>query len=171
MAATSSQSFGNLLASGFQGFAGGFNKDWNTAFKTPLDSTQTLPVKPEATSGLAGGISGFMTPEFDAIQKIENKDMRTFAMMEYLADRRAQKDVDNLPNTLKTIRDQQYADRLRADPLDFQSLVARTFLTNLKEIPQNIIAARRITQDMYAPPQAGNVQLVNYGASSPRRIF
>ena len=171
MAATSSQSFGNLLASGFQGFAGGFNKDWNTAFKTPLDSTQTLPVKPEATSGLAGGLSSFMTPEFDAIQKIENKDMRNIAMIEYLADRRAQRDVDNLPNTLKTIRDQQYADRIRARPLEFQEMVAKTFLTNLKEIPQNIIAARRITQDMYAPAQAGNVQLVNYGASSPRRIF
>ena len=171
MATASSQSFGNLLASDFQGFSGGLNKDWSSAFKTPLDPMQTLPVKPEVTSGLAGGLSSFMTPEFDAIQKIENKDMRNFAMMEYLADRRAQKDVENLPNTLKTIRDQQYADRIRARPLEFQEMVAKTFLTNLKEIPQNIIAARRITQDMYAPPQAGNVQLVNYGASSPRRIF
>ena len=165
MAATSSQSFGNLLASGFQGFAGGFNKDWNTAFKTPLDSTQTLPVKPEIAPGLAD--SYMDSPEMQLMK--EEKD--PFVKMMLLKRMDAREDMANLPNLVKTIRDQQYADRLRADPLDFQSLVARTFLTNLKEIPQNIIAARRITQDMYAPPQAGNVQLVNYGASSPRRIF
>lgn len=171
MASASSQSFGNMLASGLQGFAGGFNKDWNSAFKTPLDPIQTLPVKPEATLGLAGGLSSFMTPEFEAIQKIEDKDMRNIAMMEYISGRRGQKDIENLPNIIKTLRDQQYEDRLRARPLEFQEMVAKKFLNNLTEIPQNIIAAKRITQDMYAPAQAGNVQLVNYGASSPRRIF
>ena len=97
--------------------------------------------------------------------------MRNIAMMEYISGRRGQKDIENLPNIIKTLRDQQYEDRLRARPLEFQEMVAKKFLNNLTEIPQNIIAAKRITQDMYAPAQAGNVQLVNYGASSPRRIF
>ena len=182
MATASLQSFGNLLASGIQGFAGGFNKDWNTAFKTPLDSTQTLPVKPEATSGLAGSLSSFMTPEFDAIQKIENKDMRNYAMMEYLADRRAQRDVDNLPNAIKTIRDQQYADRVRARPLELEELkekqklelqakIAGGFLDMVTGFPAKLTAHRDMVAPMNELMRRTRREGINYGAVPVQRIF
>jgi hypothetical protein len=91
--------------------------------------------------------------------------------MEMMKRRTAEEDRKNFPGAIKDLYDLQYEARLKARPLEFQELVAKKFLNNLTEIPQNIIAARRITPDMYAPAQAGNVQLVNYGASSPRRIF
>lgn len=141
MASASSQAFGNLLASNFQGFSGGLNKDWSAAFKTPFDSIQTLQIKPETTSGLTGGLNSYMTPDFEAIQKIEDPNARTMLMMEYIADRRAQKDIENLPNTLKTIRDQQYADELRASPLKFQQLVAANLLKTISNLPGQIASA------------------------------
>jgi hypothetical protein len=176
MAAASSQPFGNLLASGFQGFTGGLNKDWSSAFKTPLDPIQTLPVKPETTPGAVGG---FMSPDFqvamDAASKIPNETARGMAIASLFGKQmQTQSDnamLENYPKILDMISERQYQNRLKARPLEFQEMVAKKFLNNLTEIPQNIIAARRITPDMYAPPQAGNVQLVNYGASSPRRIF
>ena len=172
MASASSQPFGNLLASGFQGFTSGLNKNWNTAFKTPLDLTtgfQTLPGKPETAPGAANSL--FNSADLDVIRGETDSTIRGLMLMEMMKRRTAEEDRKNFPGALKDLYDLQYEARLKARPLEFQELVAKKFLNNLTEIPQNIIAARRITPDMYAPAQAGNVQLVNYGASSPRRIF
>jgi hypothetical protein len=165
MATASSQLFGNWLSSGIQGFSGGLNKDWSSAFKTPLNPTQTLPVAPETTAAVAGGFMN--SPEMQLLR--EEKDPLVRMM---LAGRIGQQDdATKLPAIIKTLRDQQYEDRLRARPLEFQEMVAKKFLNNLTEIPQNIIAARRITQDMYAPAQAGQAQYFNHGTASPRRLF
>ena len=172
MATASSQPFGNLLANGFQGFTSGLNKNWNTAFKTPLDLTtgfQTLPGKPETAPGAANSL--FNSADLDVIRGETDSTIRGLMLMEMMKRRTAEEDRKNFPGALKDLYDLQYEARLKARPLEFQELVAKKFLNNLTEIPQNIIAARRITPDMYAPAQAGNVQLVNYGASSPRRIF
>ena len=164
MAITSPQTFS--LAGKYQGFSPG---DFSNAFKTNLDSTLTSPVTPETTPGVVNSI--FNPADLDVINKQTNSNIQSLMFMEMMRKRTAEEDRKNLPGALKDLYDLQYEARLKARPLEFQELVAKKFLNNLTEIPQNIIAARRITQDMYAPPQAGNVQLVNYGASSPRRIF
>jgi hypothetical protein len=171
MAITSPQTFS--LAGKYQGFSPG---DFSNAFKTNLDSTLTSPVTPETTPGAVGG---FMSPDFqvamDAASKIPNETARGMAIASLFGKQmQTQSDnamLENYPKILDMISERQYQNRLKARPLEFQEMVAKKFLNNLTEIPQNIIAARRITPDMYAPAQAGNVQLVNYGASSPRRIF
>jgi hypothetical protein len=164
MAITSPQTFS--LAGKYQGFSPG---DFSNAFKTNLDSTLTSPVTPETTPGVVNSI--FNPTDLDVINKQTNPNLQALMYMEMMAKRRAEEDRKNLPGAIKDMYDLQYEARLKARPLEFQELVAKKFLNNLTEIPQNIIAARRITPDMYAPVQAGNVQLVNYGASSPRRIF
>jgi hypothetical protein len=164
MAITSPQTFS--LAGKYQGFSPG---DFSNAFKTNLDSTLTSPVTPETTPGVVNSI--FNPTDLDVINKQTNPNLQALMYMEMMAKRRAEEDRKNLPGAIKDMYDLQYEARLKARPLEFQELVAKKFLNNLTEIPQNIIAARRITPDMYAPAQAGNVQLVNYGASSPRRIF
>ena len=166
MANASSQPFGNLLASKFQGFTPG---NYSNAFKTNLDSTLTSPVTPETTPGVVNSI--FNPTDLDVINKQTNPNLQALMYMEMMAKRRAEEDRKNFPGAIRDMYDLQYEARLKARPLEFQELVAKKFLNNLTEIPQNIIKARRITPDMYAPAQAGNVQLVNYGASSPRRIF
>jgi hypothetical protein len=164
MAITSPQTFS--LAGKYQGFSPG---DFSNAFKTNLDSTLTSPVTPETTPGVANSL--FNSADLDVIRGETDPTIRGLMLMEMVKRRTAEEDRKNFPGALKDLYDLQYEARLKARPLEFQELVAKKFLNNLTEIPQNIIAARRITQDMYAPPQAGNVQLVNYGASSPRRIF
>ena len=164
MAITSPQTFS--LAGKYQGFSPG---DFSNAFKTNLDSTLTSPVTPETTPGVVNSI--FNPADLDVINKQTNSNIQSLMFKEMMRKRTAEEDRKNFPGALKDLYDLQYEARLKARPLEFQELVAKKFLNNLTEIPQNIIAARRITQDMYAPPQAGNVQLVNYGASSPRRIF
>ena len=164
MAITSPQTFS--LAGKYQGFSPGY---FSNAFKTNLDSTLTSPVTPETTPGVVNSI--FNPADLDVINKQTNSNIQSLMFMEMMRKRTAEEDRKNFPCALKDLYDLQYEARLKARPLEFQELVAKKFLNNLTEIPQNIIAARRITQDMYAPPQAGNVQLVNYGASSPRRIF
>jgi hypothetical protein len=166
MANASSQPFGNLLASKFQGFTPG---NYSNAFKTNLDSTLASPVTPETTPGVANSL--FNSAGLDVIKGETNPNLQALMYMEMMKRRTAEEDRKNFPGAIKDLYDLQYEARLKARPLEFQELVAKKFLNNLTEIPQNIIKARRITQDMYAPPQAGNVQLVNYGASSPRRIF
>ena len=166
MANASSQPFGNLLASKFQGFTPG---NYSNAFKTNLDSTLTSPVTPETAPGVANSL--FNSADLDVIRGEPDSTIRGLMLMEMVKRRTAEEDRKNFPGALKDLYDLQYEARLKARPLEFQELVAKKFLNNLTEIPQNIIKARRITQDMYAPAQAGNVQLVNYGASSPRRIF
>jgi hypothetical protein len=167
MAITSPQTFS--LAGKYQGFSPG---DFSNAFKTNLDLTtgfQTLPGKPETAPGVANSL--FNSADLDVIRGETNPNLQALMYMEMMKRRTAEEDRKNFPGAIKDLYDLQYEARLKARPLEFQELVAKKFLNNLTEIPQNIIAARRITQDMYAPPQAGNVQLVNYGASSPRRIF
>ena len=166
MAITSPQTFS--LAGKYQGFSPG---DFSNAFKTNLDPTLTSPMtaKPETTPGVVNSL--FNPADLDVINKQTNPNIQSLMFMEMMRKRTAEEDRKNFPGALKDLYDLQYEARLKARPLEFQELVAKKFLNNLTEIPQNIIKARRITQDMYAPPQAGNVQLVNYGASSPRRIF
>jgi len=166
MAITSPQTFS--LAGKYQGFSPG---DFSNAFKTNLDPTLTSPMtaKPETTPGVVNSL--FNPADLDVINKQTNPNIQSLMFMEMMRKQTAEEDRKNLPGVLKDLYDLQYENRLKARPLEFQELVAKKFLNNLTEIPQNIIKARRITQDMYAPPQAGNVQLVNYGASSPRRIF
>jgi hypothetical protein len=148
MAATSSQLFGNWLSNNIQGSIGGLNKDWSTAFKTPLNTTQVLPVKPEATPGV---VSGYMnSPDLDLIRGEKDDTIRGVMLNDYLRRQGEQKDIANLSNSIKTIRDQQYEDRIKMRPLEFQELMARKALdaiTSVGDIPRRIAAIRQ----MYGP--------------------
>jgi hypothetical protein len=177
--AASSQPFGNLIASGAQSFTGGLNKNWNTAFKTPLDLTtgfQTLPVRPETAPGVANSL--FNPADLDVIRGETDPTIRGLMLMEMTKRRTAEEDRKNFPGALKDLYDLQYEARLKARPLEAEERkylrdeeIAMKFLDTLTQIPQNIMTAGRITQDMYAPSQVGNVQLVNYGSNSARRLF
>ena len=183
MANASSQPFGNLLASKFQGFTPG---NYSSAFKTKLDPTLTSPVTQGPMLGVLGSMGGFGGQDFqaavDVANAIPNENARGMAIASLFGNQmRQQSDnqmVKNYAEILDMIEQRQYANRLKARPLEAEERkylrdekIAMKFLDTLTQIPQQIMTAGRITPDMYAPPQAGNVQLVNYGASSPRRLF
>jgi hypothetical protein len=174
MAITSPQTFS--LAGKYQGFSPG---DFSNAFKTNLDLTtgfQTLPGKPETAPGVANSL--FNSADLDVIRGETNPTLQALMYMEMMKRRTAEEDRKNFPGAIKDLYDLQYEARLKARPLEAEERkylrdekIAMKFLDTLTKIPQQIMTAGRITPDMYAPSQAGNVQLVNYGASSPRRLF
>ena len=148
MATASSQLFGNWLSNNIQSSIGGLNKDWSAAFKTPLNTTQTLPVKPETIPGV---VSGYMnSPVLDSIRGEKDDTIRGVMLTDYLRRKGDQEDIKTLPGIMKTIRDQQYEDRIKMRPLEFQELMARKALdaiTSVGDIPRRVAAIRQ----MYGP--------------------
>ena len=158
MAATSSQPFADMLSrisfipKAFDNSSqlSEVGKGFRTTFPAP-SSSGTI-------SQASGQLGSFMTPEFEAIKNIPDKDMRNIAMMEYIADRRAQKDIENLPQTIKTIQDLQYEAKVKRRPLDFQDAMAMKALdaiTSVGDIPRRIAAIRQ----MYGPETIKAFQL------------
>ena len=187
MAATSSQLFGNLLSSGLQGFTGGLNKDWSAAFKTPLNTTQTLPAKPETMPGAAGG---FMSPDFqvamDAASKIPNETARGMAIASLFGKQmQTQGDnamLENYPKIMDMISERQYQNRLRARPLEleelkekqkleFQAKVAGGLLDMVTGFPAKITAHRDIVAPMNELMRRTRREGINYGAVPVQRLF
>lgn len=104
------------------------------------------------TPSLAGSYSGFMGPEFQEIQKIEDPFTRSIFTMELIRKRNEQDQLKNLPGVIKSLRDQQYEERLKARPLEFEELAAKFAMQSLADIPGKILVARH----MYGPQEATN---------------
>jgi hypothetical protein len=150
MAATSSQPFADLIEkTRFR--PGSFSPSSAlSGIGTGLGTASLTPASPGTIPQVSGQLGSFMTPEFEAIKNIEDKDMRNIAMMEYIADRRAQKDIANLPESIKAIHDLQYEAKVKRRPLDFQDAMAMKALdaiTSVGDIPRRIAAIRQ----MYGP--------------------
>ena len=153
MAATSSQSFGNLLP------------NWSSALKTSLDPFQTLPVKPEITPGLAG--SYMDSPEMQLIK--EEKD--PFVKMMLLKRMDAREDMANLPNLLDVIRKQNYEDRLKSRQLEAEELMFRGFMDAVKGAPAKLTAHRDMVAPMNSLLRQTRRSPINYGAVPIQRLF
>jgi hypothetical protein len=153
MASASSQPFGNLLP------------NWSSAFKTPLDPMQTLPVKPEIAPGLAG--SYMDSPEMQLMK--EEKD--PFVKIMLLKRMDAREDMANLPNILKTIRSQDYEDRLKSRRLQAEELMFRGFMDAVKGAPAKLTAHRDMVAPMNSLLRQTRRSPINYGAVPIQRLF
>jgi hypothetical protein len=153
MASASSQLFGNTLA------------NWSSAFKTPLDPVQTLPVKPEITPGLAG--SYMDSPEMQLIK--EEKD--PFVKMMLLKRMDAREEMANLPNILKTIRSQDYEDRLKSRQLQAGELLFTGLMDTVKGFPAKLTAHRDMVAPMNELMRQTRRSPINYGAVPIQRLF
>jgi hypothetical protein len=147
MASASSQLFGNLLAGGFQGFG---PANYSNAFKTKLDPTVTTPVTLlDPSQGISGNMGGFGGQGFqstmDVINTIPDANFRGLAMTQILNNQmRQQSDnqmLENYPKILDMIEQRQYANRLKARPLEFQEMVAKNLLKTITDIPGQIANA------------------------------
>jgi hypothetical protein len=146
MATASSQPFGNLLASNFQGFA---PSNYSNAFKTKLDPTLTAPVTQGPMLGVLGSMGGFGGQDFqaavDVANAIPNENARGMAIASLFGNQmRQQSDnqmVKNYAEILDMIEQRQYANRLKARPLEFQELVANNLLKTITNIPGQIANA------------------------------
>lgn len=103
-----------------------------------------MSINQQGQTPLAGGYGGFMTPEFEAIKGITDPDMRNFAMMDYLGKGREQRDMDSSLKLIERLREQQYADRLKSRPLEFQELVAKNLLKTITDLPGQVMRAGRM---------------------------
>jgi len=160
MAVTSPQPFS--LAGSYQDLLPG---NWSTSFKTPLDPTQTLPVKPETLPGMPGGFMD--SPEMQLIK--EEKD--PFVKMMLLKRMDAREDMANLPNILKTIRSQDYEDRLKSRRLQAEELMFRGFMDAVKGAPAKLTAHRDMVAPMNSLLRQTRRSPINYGAVPIQRLF
>lgn len=152
MASTSSQLFGDWFPQSIQGSTDELNKNWSAAFKTPLSAAQTSPIKPETTSGVFG--SYMNSPDMQLLR--DEKD--PFVRMMLVNKLTTQDDEDKMINALERVRKQQYEDRIKMRPLEFQELMARKALdaiTSVGDIPRRIAAIRQ----MYGPETIKAFQL------------
>jgi hypothetical protein len=146
MANASSQAFSNLLASNFQGFA---PSNYSNAFKTKLDPTLTAPVTQGPMPGVLSSMGGFGGQDFqaavDVANAIPNENARGMAIASLFGNQmRQQSDnqmVKNYAEILDMIEQRQYANRLKARPLEFQELVAKNLLKTITDIPGQIANA------------------------------
>ena len=146
MATASSQAFGNLLASNFQGFG---PSNYSNAFRTKLDPTVTTPVTQGPMPGVLGSMGGFGGQDFqsamDAANAIPDETGRSMAIAQLFGNQmRQQSDkqlLENYPEILDMIEQRQYANRLKARPLEFQELVAKNLLKTITDIPGQIANA------------------------------
>lgn len=146
MALASSQAFGNLLAGGSQGFGTG---NYSNAFKTKLDPTVTTPVTQGPMPGVLGSMGGFGDQNFQAAMDVANAipdgPARSMAIAQLFGNQmRQQSDnqlLENYPKILDMIEQRQYANRLKARPLEFQELVAKNLLKTISDIPGQIASA------------------------------
>ena len=98
----------------------------------------------QSTPQVAGGYAGFMTPEFEAIKGITDPDLRNFAMMDYITKGREGRDDERSLKLIEKLREQQYADRLKSRPLEFQELVAKNLLKTVTDLPGQVVRAGRM---------------------------
>ena len=146
MATASSQLFGNFLAGGGQGLAPG---NYSNAFKTKLDPALTLPATQGPMPGVPGSMGGFGGQDFqaavDAANAIPDETARSMAMASLFGNQmRQQSDnqlLENYPKILDMIEQRQYANRLKARPLEFQELIAKNLLKTITDIPGQIANA------------------------------
>ena len=147
MAAASSQLFGNLLASGFQGSS---PVNHSNAFRTKLDPTVTTPVTLlEPPQGISSNMGGFGGQDFqaavNAANAIPDETARSMTMAQLFSNQmRQQSDnqlLKNYPEILDMIEQRQYANRLKARPLEFQEMVAKNLLKTITDIPGQIANA------------------------------
>ena len=100
---------------------------------------------------LAGGYADMLEP----LKGITNADERRFLMDQIANDRaiktmldmtqgREGRDDERALNVIKNLREQQYADRLRSRPLEFQELVAKNLLKTVTDLPGQVMRAGRI---------------------------
>ena len=100
---------------------------------------------------LAGGYADMLEP----LKGITNADERRFLMDQIANDRaiktmldmtqgREGRDDERALNVIKNLREQQYADRLRSRPLEFQELVAKNLLKTVTDLPGQVVRAGRM---------------------------
>jgi hypothetical protein len=130
-----------------------------------LDPTQTLPVKPEIAPGLAG--SYMDSPEMQLMK--EEKD--PFVKIMLLKRMDAREDMANLPNILKTIRSQDYEDRLKSRRLEAEELMFRGFMDAVKGAPAKLTAHRDMVAPMNSLLRQTRRSPINYGAVPIQRLF
>jgi hypothetical protein len=160
MAVTSPQPFS--LAGSYQDLLPG---NWSTSFKTPLDPTQTLPVKPETLPGIPGGFMD--SPEMQLMKEEKNP----FVQMMLLKRMDAREDMANLPAILKTIRSQDYEDRLKSRQLEAEELMFKGFMDAVKGAPAKLTAHRDMVAPMNSLLRQTRRSPINYGAVPIQRLF
>lgn len=163
MAAASSQPFGNLL-------------NWSSAFKTPLDPIQTLPVKPEVTPGIAGG---YMSPDFqagiDTISKIPNEFAQSLAMAQFFgSEQKRQSDkemLDNYPRLMEMISGIQRKNRQEVGEIALREKIAGGFVDMVSGFPAKLTAHRNMIAPMNQLMRETRRSPINYGAVPIQRLF
>ena len=160
MAVTSPQPFS--LAGSYQDLLPG---NWSTSFKTPLDPTQTLPVKPETLPGIPGGFMD--SPEMQLMKEEKNP----FVQMALINRMSAREDMASLPAILKTIRSQDYEDRLKSRQLEAEELMFRGFMDAVKGAPAKLTAHRDMVAPMNSLLRQTRRSPINYGAVPIQRLF
>ena len=113
---------------------------------------QTMEVRnQQGQFPLAGGYATMLEP----LKGITDPDERRFLMNQIANERvvgmmdsvtrgREQRDAENTFNMIKTLREQQYADRLKSRPLEFQELVATNLLKTITDLPGQVMRAGRL---------------------------
>ena len=160
MAVTSPQPFS--LAGSYQDLLPG---NWSTSFKTPLDPTQTLPVKPETLPGIPGGFMD--SPEMQLMKEEKNP----FVQMALINRMSAREDMASLPAILKTIRSQDYEDRLKSRQLEAEELMFKGFMDAVKGAPAKLTAHRDMVAPMNSLLRQTRRSPINYGAVPIQRLF
>ena len=166
MANASSQPFGNLLASKFQGFTPG---NYSNAFKTNLDSTLTSPVTPETTPGVVNSI--FNPTDLDAINKQTNPNLQALMYMEMMRKQTAEEDRKNFPGMIRDMYDLQYEARLKSRQLEAEELMFRGFMDAVKGAPAKLTAHRDMVAPMNSLLRQTRRSPINYGAVPIQRLF
>ena len=144
--AASSQLFGNFLAGNFQGVT---PSNYSNTFKTKLDPTLTAPVTQGPMPGVPGSMGGFGGQDFqnamNAASAIPDETARSMAIAQFFGNQmRQQSDnqlLENYPKILDMIEQRQYANRLKARPLEFQEKVAMNLLNTITNLPGQIANA------------------------------
>jgi len=118
----------------------------------PRSDIQTMEIpNQQGQLPLAGGYAGMLDP----IKGITNPEERRFVMDRMAEDRaiqtmldmtqgREDRDDKRALNVIKNLREQQYADRLKSRPLEFQELVAKNLLKTVTDLPGQVVRAGRM---------------------------
>lgn len=120
---------------------------------TPSTSgIQTMEIPNQQNQpSLAGSYADMLNP----LKGITDADERRFLMEQISNDRavktmldmtqgREGRDDERALNVIKNLREQQYADRLKSRPLEFQELVAKNLLKTVTDLPGQVMRAGRM---------------------------
>jgi len=123
-----------------------------TGVKPRTSDIQTMEVRnQQGQFPLAGGYASMLEP----LKGITDPDERRFVMDQIANDRamssmldmtqgREQRDIDSSLKLIERLREQQYADRLKSRPLEFQELVAKNLLKTVTDLPGQVMRAGRM---------------------------